>query len=56
MSAARVRGDVYLVVGIFEFRDGKIFRETRYYPQPLRAAGMASTVVELMQERGPRES
>lgn len=27
-------GEIYLVVAIFEFRDGKIIRETRYYPQP----------------------
>lgn len=30
-------GDVYLVVVIFEFRDGKILRETRYYPEPFEA-------------------
>jgi ketosteroid isomerase-like protein len=27
-------GQTYLVVCIFEFRDGKIVRETRYYPEP----------------------
>jgi hypothetical protein len=27
-------GETYLVVVIVEFRDGKIVRETRYYPQP----------------------
>ena len=56
MSAARVRGDVYLVVGIFEFRDGKIFRETRYYPQPFEPPEWQAQWVELMEEQGPRES
>ena len=27
-------GETYFVICIFEFRDGKIVRETRYYPQP----------------------
>jgi hypothetical protein len=26
-------GETYFVICIFEFRDGKIVRETRYYPQ-----------------------
>jgi hypothetical protein len=26
-------GDIYLVVCSFEFRDGKILRETQYYPR-----------------------
>src|SRR5690348_8787224 len=30
-------GETYLVVTIFEFRDGRIIRETRYYPQPFEA-------------------
>jgi SnoaL-like domain len=30
-------GDVYLVTDIFEFRDGKIAKETRYYSQPFEA-------------------
>jgi hypothetical protein len=30
-------GEVYLVTDIFEFRDGKISKETRYYAQPFEA-------------------
>ena len=30
-------GDTYLVADIFEFRDGKIAKETRYYAQPFEA-------------------
>ena len=39
-------GEIYLVVGIFEFRDGKIIRETRYYPQPFEAPEWRSQWVE----------
>ena len=41
-------GELYLVVGIFEFRDGKIIRETRYYPQPFEAPEWRSQWVERM--------
>ena len=41
-------GEVYLVVGIFEFCDGKIIRETRYYPQPFEAPEWRSQWVERM--------
>jgi hypothetical protein len=30
-------GNTYLVADIFEFRDGKIAKETRYYAQPFEA-------------------
>jgi hypothetical protein len=30
-------GDTYLVADIFEFRDGRIAKETRYYAQPFEA-------------------
>jgi ketosteroid isomerase-like protein len=39
-------GDVYLVVVIFEFRDGKIVRETRYYPEPFEAPAWRAQWVE----------
>ena len=39
-------GDVYLVVVIFEFRDGKILRETRYYPEPFEAPEWRARWVE----------
>ena len=39
-------GEIYLVVGIFEFRDGKIIRETRYYPQPFEPPEWRSQWVE----------
>jgi len=41
-------GEIYLVVVIFEFRDGKIVRETRYYPQPFEAPAWRSQWVEDM--------
>jgi limonene-1,2-epoxide hydrolase len=43
-------GEIYLVVGIFEFRDGKIVRETRYYPQPFEAPEWRSPWVERMDD------
>ena len=39
-------GEIYLVVVIFEFRDGKIIRETRYYPQPFEPPEWRSQWVE----------
>lgn len=39
-------GEVYLVVVIVEFRDGKIIRETRYYPQPFEPPEWRSQWVE----------
>ena len=39
-------GETYLVVVIFEFRDGRIARETRYYPQPFEAPEWRSQWVE----------
>jgi hypothetical protein len=39
-------GEIYLVVVMFEFRDGKIIRETRYYPQPFDAPEWRSQWVE----------
>lgn len=39
-------GELYLVVVIFEFRDGKIIRETRYYPQPFEPPEWRSQWVE----------
>ena len=41
-------GEIYLVVVIFEFRDGKIVRETRYYPQPFEPPEWRSQWVERM--------
>jgi hypothetical protein len=41
-------GEIYLVVVIFEFRDGKIVRETRYYPEPFEAPQWRSQWVEPM--------
>jgi hypothetical protein len=39
-------GDVFLVVVVVEFRDGRIWRETRYYPQPFDAPEWRSQWVE----------
>ncbi len=43
-------GEIYLVVVVFEFRDGKIARETRYYPQPFEAPEWRSQWVERMDD------
>jgi hypothetical protein len=40
--------DVYLVADIFEFRDGKIAKETRYYSQPFEAPAWRAQWVERM--------
>jgi hypothetical protein len=40
--------DVYLVTDIFEFRDGKIAKETRYYAQPFDAPAWRAEWVERM--------
>ena len=39
-------GEIFHVVVIFEFRDGKIVRETRYYPQPFEAPPWRAQWVE----------
>ena len=41
-------GEVYLVVCIVEFRDGKIARETRYYPEPFEPPEWRAQWVERM--------
>jgi hypothetical protein len=43
-------GEIYLVVVIFEFRDGRIIRETRYYPQPFPAPEWRSQWVQHMDQ------
>ncbi len=48
-------GEVFLVVCIFEFRDGRIVRETRYYPQPFEAPEWRASWVERMDEPEPSE-
>jgi ketosteroid isomerase-like protein len=48
-------GEIYLVVVIIEFRDGKIFRETRYYPQPFEAPEWRAQWVERMDDSELRE-
>ena len=41
-------GGVYLVADIFEFRDGKIAKETRYYAQPFEAPAWRAQWTERM--------
>ena len=43
-------GEIFFVVVIFEFRDLKILRETRYYPQPFEAPGWRAQWVERMDD------
>jgi hypothetical protein len=47
-SADYGQGDVYLVTDIFEFRDGKIAKETRYYAQPFEAPSWRAQWTERM--------
>ncbi|HET6868542.1 MAG TPA: nuclear transport factor 2 family protein [Solirubrobacteraceae bacterium] len=42
--------EVYFVVCVFEFRDGRIARETRYYPQPFEAPEWRAEWVEHMDD------
>jgi ketosteroid isomerase-like protein len=49
-------GEIYLVVVIVEFRDGKILRETRYYPQPFEAPEWRAQWVERMDDAALPES
>lgn len=46
-------GEIFLVVVIVEFRDGKILRETRYYPQPFEAPEWRAQWVEPMDDAVP---
>jgi hypothetical protein len=39
-------GEIFQVVVIFEFRGGRIIRETRYYPQPFEAPPWRAQWVE----------
>jgi ketosteroid isomerase-like protein len=48
-------GEIYLVVVIIELRDGKILRETRYYPQPFEAPEWRAQWVERMDDLELRE-
>jgi SnoaL-like domain len=48
-------GEVYLVVCIFEFRDGRILRETRYYPEPFEPPEWRAQWVERIDGPEPRE-
>ena len=43
-------GEIFLVVVIFELRDDKIARETRYYPQPFPAPDWRAQWVERMDD------
>jgi hypothetical protein len=42
-------GQVFTVVAIFELRDGKIWRETRYYPEPFEAPEWRAQWAERME-------
>jgi hypothetical protein len=44
-------GEIFHVVVIVEFRDGKIVRETRYYPQPFEAPPWRAQWVEPLDDR-----
>jgi len=42
-------GQVFTVVAIFELRDGKIWRDTRYYAEPFEAPEWRSHLAERME-------
>ena len=42
-------GRVFSVVAIFELRDGKIWRDTRYYAEPFEAPQWRAQLVERME-------
>jgi len=42
-------GQIFTVVAIFELRDGKIWRDTRYYAEPFEAPEWRTQWVERMQ-------
>ncbi|HEY6714280.1 MAG TPA: nuclear transport factor 2 family protein [Rubrobacter sp.] len=42
-------GQIFTVVAIFELRDGKIWRDTRYYAEPFEAPEWRALWVEQMQ-------
>ncbi len=50
-------GEMYFVVCVFELRDGKIVRETRYYPQAFEAPEWRAKWVEPINDEGepPRQ-
>ncbi len=43
-------GRIYHVANIVEFRDGKIWRETRYYAEPFQAPAWRAQWVERMED------
>ena len=43
-------GQIFMVVVIIELRDGRIFRETRYYPEPFEPPEWRAQWVEPMAE------
>jgi hypothetical protein len=43
-------GEIFLVVVIFELRDGRIIRETRYYPQPFEPPEWRAAWTERMED------
>jgi hypothetical protein len=48
-------GELFLVVLILELRHGKVYRETRYYPEPFEPPEWRARWVEPMETRaGPR--
>src|SRR5262245_9212258 len=47
-------GLVSHVANVVEFRDGKIWRETRYYAQPFEAPAWRAQWVERLEEPGAR--
>jgi ketosteroid isomerase-like protein len=49
-ATAHYGAEVYFVICVFEFRDGRIVRETRYYTQAFEAPEWRAQWVEQMHE------
>jgi hypothetical protein len=47
-------GRIYHAAGVVELRDGRIWRETRYYVEPFEAPAWRSQWVERMEPAGRR--
>jgi ketosteroid isomerase-like protein len=49
-------GRIYHMAMIVEFRDGRIWRDTRYYAEPFEPPGWRAALVERMEEADPPEA
>ena len=48
-------GQIYHLAMIVEFRDGKVWRDTRYYAEPFEPPAWRARWIEPMEESPPRD-